>query len=232
MSGKLSMVGEAGQAGADESIGVEDGVCSGGGEEIELSVVEHLDLADVVGVGGALVGAQVEDALLLGWRRQLGPAFEGDVEGALDALKGWRNGGSAPEGRGCLHEGSVFCQQEVSGDEGFEVGGGQQQVEDRGFRAKIELECADGRDAEAIERRDESVLDVGVCELGLRAGLEMVAAELVELAGLAGGRLACAWLVRASAEAASDAVRNSRRSIAVSYPQFEVSRCARDIAAV
>ena len=80
--------------------------------------------------------------------------------------------------------------------EGFDGAGGDEQIVGRGLSAEVGLECSDGAEAEAGEGGDERVGEVALGEGGLRAGMKLVAADLVVLerggglgdgAGLGGG---------------------------------------------
>ena len=68
--GKTEHVGEARHPRADKGVAEEDGMAAGFLEDVKLAGVEHFDLADVFEVAGALVGAELEDALAFGCRQE------------------------------------------------------------------------------------------------------------------------------------------------------------------
>ena len=63
--GKAEHVGQAGHALTDKRVSEEDHLKSGVFEDFELAGVEHLHLQDVIPIAGALVGAELKDALAL-----------------------------------------------------------------------------------------------------------------------------------------------------------------------
>src|ERR1035437_7431386 len=168
-------VGEAGQAGADEGVAKEDGMKAGGLEAGELAAVEHFDLADVGLLAGAFVSAHLEDAFGFGGggrrRREAGPAGEGGEERGFDAVEGGGGGGGVPEGISGFEKGGVTGEAESDLREGFDRGGGDEQIVGRRLNAEVGLECADGAEAEAGEGGDERVGEVTLGEGGLRAGV-------------------------------------------------------------
>ena len=183
--GEGEHVGEAGHARPEEGLAEEDGMQTCSLEDVELAVVEHFQFADRGCVARALVGAELEDAFGLCGCYEFWPAFEGEEQRGVDAVEGGVGGGGGPEGFGCFEEGGVEGELVVEGREFGGVLAGDEDVERGGFGADVQAEGTDRAKAEAGERGDERVGKEVLGEGRLGTHGEGVAAELVEIAGVA-----------------------------------------------
>jgi hypothetical protein len=99
--GKAEHVRQVWQPGAEKGVSEEHGMKSGIEEDLKFTRVEHLHLAHMIAVAGALVGTQLEDAPALvggcGGGSDLWPACEGAEESNFHALKCGSGGGCIPK---------------------------------------------------------------------------------------------------------------------------------------
>src|SRR5271165_4965349 len=191
--GETQHVSQIRQAWTDQRVSVEDLRETRLLEDLELSVMEHLDLADMVLAGRAVVGAPLKATLDVlrgcGGYNDLGPALEGDEQRALNPDKCRFFGRRVPEGLGRLHERIIVGQTQLGGGKRFERSARPEQVEGRSLRAYVEIEGTDGRDAKPVERGYERVGYVSVGELRLGTRLQVILAKLIVFARLPRGRL-------------------------------------------
>ncbi len=137
----------------------------------------------------ALVGAQLKDSLAMLRRccggSQLWPALKRDEQRTLNPLKRRRCGRRTPERLSDLHEYRVLRKTKLGCSQSLKIHAGKQQIKRRRIRTDIEMERTHGRNAEPVQRRDKRVRDVTLRKFDLRPGLQMILANLVELASFA-----------------------------------------------
>ena len=162
-------------------------------EDLEFALMEHLHLADMVAVAGALIGPQLEDAFGLRRRtrrrHQLRPTLEGRQESALHPQKSGCRRRSVPERLGGLQELGILREMQIQHREALDRGMRNQQIIRRRLRAEVETECPDRPRSDTGQCRDQSVAKIALGQLRLRPRLQLVTPKLVKLPGFGCRRL-------------------------------------------
>jgi hypothetical protein len=184
-AGEADDVGEAGKLRADENVAVKNLPEAGLFENFKFAGVEHFDFAAMVLVAGAFVGAEFEDAVFVffggGGKLELRPAFERDHERTFDAEECGLVGGSVEKRRAGFEVVGILAEARFECGEGFDGSGGKKNVEAGAGGTDVDIENADGTDAETVGGGNESVAEKIVGEFLLAAGLDVVATEFVVL---------------------------------------------------